>query len=229
MKLPLQFQSGFTLIEMIVALGLFAVVTTITTGAVLMLVATNQKFHFEQSVMTNLSFAVDSMTREMRTGFNYYCATGAASNTAPFGGAQHETAEGLVVDAGQTSALRRDCETGRGTNRMHGVSFFESGDSVTGTGALRILYFYDATEQMVYRRIGNGNPEPIVSEGIDITAADFFVWDSSPLLADTTLSDNDADQPSITLYLTAESVDDTDATPKSFTIQATVNQRSLDL
>lgn len=222
-------QFGFTLIEMIVALGLFSVVTTITTGAMLMLVSANQKFHFEQNIMTNLSFAVDSMTREMRTGFNYYCASGALPSEAPFGGAQHENTQGEVVDLGQTAALRRDCDAGRGNSRLHGVSFYESGESVTGPSFRRILYFYDATEQMIYRRVGNNDPEPIVSSGVNITSADFFVRDSSPLLIDATLADNDADQPSVTLYLTAEAADDTATTPRSFTVQTTVSQRSLDL
>ncbi len=221
-------QSGFTLIEMIVALGLFSVVTTITTGAVLMLVGTNQKFHYEQSIMTNLSFAIDSMTREMRTGFNYYCASGNSDSESPFSGT-HEGAVGRVADVGEPWAFFRDCPEGRNGRAVHGVTFFESGDSVTGPSAYRILYFYNEAEQMLYRRVGNGTPEPIVSEGVLITAADFFVRDSSPLLLDSTPLDNDADQPSITIYLTAQAADDTAVPPRSYTLQTTVSQRSLDL
>jgi len=68
-------QFGFTLIEMIVSLGLFSIVITISVGALLVLIATNEQLQAEQSVMTNLSFALDSMTREIRTGTNYYCAS----------------------------------------------------------------------------------------------------------------------------------------------------------
>lgn len=208
-------QRGFTLIEMIVALGLFSVVTTITTGAMLMLVATNQKFHFEQSIMTNLSFAVDSMTREMRTGFNYYCISGASRSNGIFGAATaHES-------LGETT---RDCATGRGNNQVHGVSFFESGDSVTGASADRILYFYDDSSNMIYRRVGNQDAEPIISEGVIITSANFFVTGAAPLI-----TGSNRDQPAITIYLEAQAADDTDAAPRTYEIQTTVSQRSLDI
>ena len=91
---------GFTLVEMIVS-RYFSIVVTTAVGAMLVLISTNQQLQSEQNVMTNLSFALDTMTREIRTGYNYYCTT---SDTNP---------------SGET---KNDCLGARNTTKL-GVSF----------------------------------------------------------------------------------------------------------
>ncbi|MEK7093249.1 MAG: type II secretion system protein, partial [Patescibacteria group bacterium] len=66
---------GFTLIEMIVSVGLFAVVMIICVAALLSLVDANKKAQAIQSVMNNLNVAVDGMVRSIRMGTNYHCGT----------------------------------------------------------------------------------------------------------------------------------------------------------
>lgn len=66
-------QRGFTLIEMIVAVGLFAIVMVVCIGALLSLVDANRKAQALQSVMNNLNIALDGMVREIREGSNYRC------------------------------------------------------------------------------------------------------------------------------------------------------------
>ena len=65
--------SGFTLIEMLVSISLFAVVITMGVGTLLVIIDANGRAQSMQLVMTNFSFALDSMTREIRTGTNWYC------------------------------------------------------------------------------------------------------------------------------------------------------------
>lgn len=67
---------GFTLIEMIVAVGLFAVVMLVSTAALLSLVGANRKAHALQSVMNNFSVALDGMVRSVRMGSEYHCGAG---------------------------------------------------------------------------------------------------------------------------------------------------------
>ena len=64
---------GFTLIEMMVSIALFAIVMVMSMGAILSIVAANKKAQALNSVMTNLNFAVDSMSRDIKTGYNYHC------------------------------------------------------------------------------------------------------------------------------------------------------------
>ncbi len=64
---------GFTLVEMIVAVGLFAVVMLVSISALLALIDANRKAQALQSVMNNLNIAVDGMVRSIREGSNYRC------------------------------------------------------------------------------------------------------------------------------------------------------------
>lgn len=64
---------GFTLIEMIVSLGIFSVVAVISLGALMRIISANHKAQAIQSAFTNLNFALESMSREIRMGANYYC------------------------------------------------------------------------------------------------------------------------------------------------------------
>ncbi len=75
--------AGFTIIEMIVAIGLFGVVMVIASGALLTMLDANRKAQTIKSVINNLSFALESMTREIRMGSNYHCGTVAVFNSAP--------------------------------------------------------------------------------------------------------------------------------------------------
>lgn len=208
------FQSGFSLIEMIVSLGVFSLVVTIAVGALLMLVATNQQLQGEQSVMTNLSFTLDSMTREIRTGTNYYCATG-GSTSGVFG-----PSTDLDTFLGTNT---QDCTTGTGNARFQGLAFIEAGDSITQSDD-RILYYFDSTTNEIYRRVGGQAPESIVSSGIVIKKLEFFVSGSKPLRAG---GGGVQDQASVTIFI--EAAEKNDVTSKSYYVQTTVTQRILDL
>ncbi len=67
-------KTGFTLIEMLVSVGLFAVTVTMSMGSLLILVDAHSRSQSVQVAVDNLSFALDSITRQLRTGQNYYCA-----------------------------------------------------------------------------------------------------------------------------------------------------------
>ncbi len=66
-------QKGFTLVEMIVSIGLFTVVAFVATGALLKTVDENRKSQSLKTTTTNINFALESMSREMRVGTNFYC------------------------------------------------------------------------------------------------------------------------------------------------------------
>ena len=120
-------KQGFTLVEMIVSLGVFSVVVTIAVGALLVLISSNEQLQKEQSVMTNLSFAIDSMTREIRTGRNYFCDARPNKNAGANG--EKIFQDGEVLNATST----QNCIDGNPSDRdYHGLSFVEGGRSVTG-------------------------------------------------------------------------------------------------
>lgn len=65
--------SGFTLVEMLVAVGLFTVVAAISLGAVLTIFDSNNKSQSSKTVVDNLNLALENMTRTVRFGRNYHC------------------------------------------------------------------------------------------------------------------------------------------------------------
>jgi prepilin-type N-terminal cleavage/methylation domain-containing protein len=64
---------GFTLVEMIVSLALFSVVATVSLGALIKIVSANKKAQTLHATITNLNFALETMSREMRVGTKYDC------------------------------------------------------------------------------------------------------------------------------------------------------------
>lgn len=107
---------GFTLVEMIVAVGLFAVVMIVAMGSLLSLVYANRKAHALQSVMNNLNITLDGMTRSIRMGSNYRCGGSSPSNPdCPNGGQSlyFESYEGSASDSSDDWAYWYDTNTKR--------------------------------------------------------------------------------------------------------------------
>ncbi len=72
----LKANSGFTLIEIMVAVTIFALVMVVAIGAVLSIVSANKKSQAITSVLSNLNFALEAMVRDLRTGYDYHCSGG---------------------------------------------------------------------------------------------------------------------------------------------------------
>jgi len=76
---------GYTLIELVIAVGLFALIMTLASGAYLIMISASRQAQSIATGINTLSFALESMTRGIRTGTNYNCggvgdcASGASS------------------------------------------------------------------------------------------------------------------------------------------------------
>lgn len=64
---------GYTLIELIVSVGLFALVMMLASGAYLVMIGVNRHVQGVATGIDNLSFALEAMTRTIRTGSDYGC------------------------------------------------------------------------------------------------------------------------------------------------------------
>ena len=78
------FKKGFTLIELIVALGVFMVVMTMTLSAFLNIIDIQKKTEAFRKVNDNLNFAMEAMMREIREGKGYCQSSCAATGTFNF-------------------------------------------------------------------------------------------------------------------------------------------------
>lgn len=194
------FSQGFSLIELLVSVAIFAIVVTMSIGALMVVIDANAKAQNMQEVMVGLTFVMDSISREVRTGEGFYC-----SDTEPSG----------TLDEQST----RDCASG-------GVYLsLVEGDvssSLVGTGEPRITYWFNQALGRIDRRVGNGSFYPITSEAVTVTDARFYVSDSDGAL------DGDVKQANATIYMAGEAGAISSA-DTSFQLQTTVAKRILDI
>jgi len=66
---------GFTLIEIMVAVSIFAIVAVIATGALVTASNVNRKAQAIKTAIDNLNFAIDSMVLNLGDGSKYHCIT----------------------------------------------------------------------------------------------------------------------------------------------------------
>lgn len=67
-------KNGFTLVEMLVSIAVFMVVVTTAVGALYSIIDANRKAQAIKNVINNVSFALESISRDMRMGKEYFCA-----------------------------------------------------------------------------------------------------------------------------------------------------------
>ncbi len=102
-------ERGFTIFEMIVAVGIFTVVVVIAVSSLLTLTASEKKAITLQNTQDNMRFAVEAMAKEMRTGesFPAACVIGCRTIT-------YQTARGKTVSyrLNQTSNVIEKASSG---------------------------------------------------------------------------------------------------------------------
>ncbi len=142
----LQPKKGFTLIEMMVAVAIFAIVMMIGVGALLSLIQTNKRAQAINSVMNNLNAAIETMSRTIRVGTTYHCRTSTA-----------------VPGQGQL-AVPQDCAAGGGL-----LFAFEPS---SGTGSVDDQVVYRIMGTTLQRSLTSGRP---ASSWVDLTAPEVSV------------------------------------------------------
>lgn len=144
-------ERGFTLVEMIVAVGLFTVVMLISLAALLSLVDANRKARSIESVMNNLNIALDGMVRNMRMGSAYHCGT--TNITSPL-----------------------DCASTPGTS----VAFLKFGGTAGDTDDY-LIYTYNSETKSLERKEGaNATPFAVTAPEIEIDEMNFYVVGTTP-------------------------------------------------
>lgn len=113
---------GFTLIEVLVSVALFAIVMMVSVGTMLTLVDANRKSQSLKSVVNNLNFSVDSMARTIRTGYQYHCGE-SGSISDPQNCQNGDTYIALIDDRGDTVEYRYDAVDQKIERRVEGGSW----------------------------------------------------------------------------------------------------------
>ncbi len=192
---------AFTLIEMMVSVTIFSIVVMVGVGALLSLVEANKRAEAINSVMNNLNFAVESMSRSIRVGTTYHCETSSLPPGNP----------GVLSSA-------QDCASGGGLL----LAFEKSGGDHSNVSD---QWVYRLNGTQIERSTDAGTTWiAITAPEVSIDKFQFYVIGSYP----TTGSGADTLQPRVLIVIHG-TANVPHSTPTTFQLQAAVTQRLLDL
>lgn len=199
-------QQGFTLVEMIVSLGLFIIIMFIATSAFLSIVNTDRKARAVRIASDNLNITLEDMSRKIKTGSSYYCGSDSflgGTNDCP----------------GSLSNVFTFTDQD-GIRTMYSLSpGFICGSEWGPFGCI--------TRQRSPSALG---VEPVTSPEIDIKQLGFLVSGSAPCGGTTpcTVSPPTSDAQQTKVVILVKGTVGKGAVATSFNIQTTVTQRAYD-
>lgn len=190
---------GFTLIEMMVAVSIFAIVMLIGVGALLSLVSANRQAEAINSVMQNLNAAIENMSRSIRVGTVYHCETSATAPTPDI------------------LATPKDCTSGGGK-----LLAFESSTGDPNNANDQVVYRINGTQLERSTQAGvNGSWVALTAPEVSIDSFQMYVVGSLPQ------SSGDLISPRVVMEIKGSAPVPGGRT--TFTVQASVTQRLLDI
>lgn len=199
-------QRGFTLIEILVSTAIFIVVMVIAMGSLLSISTANNKAETVKTVMDNLNFALDSMSRSVRTGVNYHCTTsGDISTPAP-----NDCPSGSDYFVFLASSISQpDCVSGSSCVVTYCLGDTNTATCGSGTSILR----------NVYNGSTNTGYVPLTATEVVVDSLTFYVV-GAPLADDT--------QPRVTIVASGHTNFGSTAEDTSFDVQTSITQRLYD-
>ncbi|KND48102.1 MAG: putative Type IV pilus pilin [Parcubacteria bacterium C7867-006] len=129
---------GFTLVELMVSLSVFITVMVISTGSILSVIDANRKSQSLRSVMDNLNYTLESMTRNIRFGTAYHCDITQGISSSPLDCSGGASSMAVTSSAGTLVTYRLDNgRIARATNCVGGTvgctEYYMTGSDVTIT------------------------------------------------------------------------------------------------
>ena len=191
---------GFTLIEVMVSVSIFTIVTTIGLGALLSTVSASKQAQGERVALDSLAFVVDAMAREIRTGRNFVTGQDPSAYTVSGNGSQIGGAFSFINQDGCEVTYRLNTD---GSNNRGFIERRRTDDNTNGTSPCT-----------------NGFFSLTNTTNLDITSLTFILRGAN---ADT----NDTLQPFVSFVINADTF--VNGATSSITLQSGVTQRLLDI
>lgn len=203
-------KKGFTLVEILVVLGLFSFIMTLATGVLYTTQAVNVKLQETQSVLDNVNLSIETIARDIRYGSDFHCGTQLLNETE--------------------IELRKNCSF-----ESHGgnILFFRpSGGDVDD----RVAYYASTTSygNVILRDeyIGGATSTyQITSNDVDIKSLVYYVVGANTASSSGTdvNDEHDFEQPLVTLTISGQTIPiETSASSTSFHMQSSISARELD-
>jgi prepilin-type N-terminal cleavage/methylation domain-containing protein len=196
---------GFTLIEVMVAITLFAIVMIIGTGAVLNTNRTYRKTETARAAIDNMNFVIEDMARNLRLGETYRCLTSA------------DNYWNGTLPQSMTSADAQDCPNGS----TFGLAF------TAVDGNIVVYRFYTISGKTEIQKLKQ-NDSPLVWKSLTPQSVEISPSPNTTSSSFVVIGSSDADtlQPRVTIRLSGKVKYKDIETP--FGLQTTVSQRIID-
>ena len=204
---------AFTLVEMLVVVGLFSSIATLSLGALFNAQTINGNLQKTQAILDNINLSIQTMTRDIRFGSDFY-----ATSTIP---QSHDDVQ----------TMRRNCAYGDiAVPAGCSVLVFRTTDD---TGGLDRTVFY-VENGILYKKQIPASGDPVIlqmtSNEVEVTSLIFYVQG-----AQTSDGSNDESgitddiQPLITVLISGITKSSRAAVPStSFNIQTSISAREID-
>ena len=198
---------GFTLVEILVVLGLFSSISTLALGTLFNAQAINTKLQEAQSVLDNINLSAQTIIRDIRLGSDFHC-------------------EVYLPDPVPTT--RKNCV--QGSSLGGSVLIFKSAEAASSTD--RVAYYIQngILFKNEYKGTATTSVLQITSPDVVITSLGFYLdgaqtSDGSNDVGGAT----DLKQPLITMSISGHpKLYRTSKTSPDFTIQTNISARELD-
>lgn len=203
-KNTIQHKEGFTLVEMIVSIGLFTIVLFIASSAFLAVLNADRKSRATRIAIDNLNLSLEDMSRRIKTGKTYNCgAVGAPTdvNDCAYPG-------GTVLAITDQNNQRVIYKRGVGTGAI------TAGNAVSGCGGT----FSSTTQGCLIRHITSEIPLLVTGKDIHIANLRFVVNGTAT---------TDSVQPYVVVLV--DGITTAGKITSTFKLQTTITQRMYDI
>jgi len=200
-------QKGFTIIELLVTIGLFSTIVAIGIGGFANALHTQRQISLLLAAQSNVSVAIEQMSREMRTGY-LFCHDAAPNDTVPRPSCGCTvTDSGILAPPGADGAL---IDGDMPVWTCNALDFFNAeSDEIT----------YDVQGGALRRAVG-GNPQPMTGDNVLLKYMNFTIFGNME-------GDNWTPRVTVTMGI-APSSSDPGITNTVLNLQTTISGRSVD-
>jgi type II secretory pathway pseudopilin PulG len=194
------YKYGFTLIEIMVATSIFMIIMLVSLSALVISSNVAKQSKALRTSMDNVSFAMESMTRSLRMGTNYYCDNTVTINTSTT----------------KSTPTMQDCNNGASA-----VLFIPASHINQDTAYLWVARS-DGTHTLERAQY---NPNTGVIDYLDMMSSNIDIAKLTFIVKGSSLTDNI--QPSIYILIKG-TVKTSNGQLETFAIQTEVSQRSAE-
>jgi type II secretory pathway pseudopilin PulG len=204
---------GFTLVEVMISIGLFTVIMVIGIGAILGVNATNKKTQAMRTIIDNMSFVMEDMARSMRLGDYFVCKDVGLIDSFD------------VYDLGSSSQRTQDGPDPLSFGPCKSISFEPYWDFLPATYGNQVVYYI--SNGAIFKKEPDSNVpfDDIVNHAI--TPVEVNIDEEMSGFTVVGSDRSDTKQPQITIVLVGTIT--LSGVQTDFHMQTTVSQRVLDV